>query len=78
MNIDRKIEKRLKEMFPGVILDNDIEEMLHIRTENWQITSDDFCALLQMDLEVDHIYTEGNGFISLVMTKESNKKVTRK
>ena len=74
MTIDENIQQRLESLFPGVILDPDIDGKLHIRTDNWQITSDEFCALLEMGLEVDHIYSEGGGVITLVITKESSKK----
>ena len=74
MTIDENIQQRLESLFPGVLLDRNIDGMLLIRTDNWQITSDEFCTLLEMELEVDHIYTEGGGVITLVITKESSKK----
>lgn len=77
MTADENIQQRLESLFPGVLLDPDIEGRLHIRTDNWLITSDKFCALLDMELEVDSIYTEGGGVITLVITKESSKKAIK-
>lgn len=74
MDVDPKIEARLIGLFPGVILDPDIDGKLHIRTDNWLISSDELCALLQMDLVVEYMYTEGGGAITLVIDKESSKK----
>ncbi len=74
MSIDKNIEQRLEDMFPGVTLDPDIDGMLHIRTDNWQITAEDLSALKQMNLELDHIYTEGGCTITLVITTENPPK----
>ncbi len=78
MNIDRKIQQRLEEMFPGVILDKNSENELLIRTNNWRIDADEMAALREINLAIDSIYTEGDGVITLVMTKETIKKVIRK
>lgn len=75
MEIIPEIESRLKSMFPGVLLDRDINGRLLIRTNNWQAPFDDFCELLRMDLFVDSIYIEGDGVITFVINEESSRKV---
>lgn len=64
-------------MFPGVILDRNIDGKLLIRTNSWQATFDDFYELLKMDLFVDTIYTEGDGEITFVINEESSRKVIK-
>ncbi len=65
-------------IFPGAILDPDIDGLLHIRTDAWKIEYDQLLALKNLGLSLDHIYTEGGGSITLVIDKESTKKVIRK
>lgn len=76
MNIDKNITQRLESLFPGVILEP-FTDNLHIRTDNWQITSEELYALKQMGLTLDSIYNEG-GTITLVIDEKSTKKVIRK
>ncbi len=78
MNIDKQIQKRLEDLFPKVILDNTCENELLIRTDNWLISQRRLAALREMNLAIDSIYTEGDGVITLVIDKESTKKIIRK
>lgn len=74
MEIIPEIEARLKSMFPGVILDRNIDGKLLIRTKNWMFSMSEFCELLRMDLFVDNIYIEGDG-LTFEINKDSSKKV---
>ncbi len=77
MRVDEKIENRLRAMFPGVIIEPYPSEMW-IRTNNWHIPSEEMAALREMGLTIDSICTEGDGIITLIIDKESTKKVLRK
>ena len=68
MILDPKLKSALERLFPGVIIDW-LACNLHIRTDNWQITYDELSALDDLGLKIDEIYTEGDGMISLVVSK---------
>ncbi len=78
MTIDNNIEQRLESLFPGVILDKTLENELLIRTNNWHILPTELAAIREMGLNIDGIYTEGGGVITLVIDKKSSKKAIRK
>ncbi len=77
MNIDNRIQHRLERMFPGVIIEP-FPYKMHIRTNNWQISSDEMEVLRRMGLVIDSIYTEGDGVITLVLDPVSTQKVLKK
>lgn len=83
MNIDETVKQNLEYLFPGVIIEtygtNIHPKCMHIRTDNWHISPDELFAIQnRMGLHIDAIYTEGGGSITLVIDKESTKKVISK
>lgn len=78
MTVDEDMNAQIDAIFPGVILDPDpIDRVLLIRTDSWMIESDQLHALRQLGLKLDSIMVEGGSCITLIIDKETSRKVIK-
>ena len=75
MDIYPKTEARLKSIFEGPLILDRVDGCLWIRTDYWMIEHDQLAALNDLGLILHSIMTEGDSRITLIITKESSKKV---
>lgn len=77
MDIYSKTEARLKSIFEGPMILDRVDGCLWIRTDYWMIEHDQLAALNDLGLILHSIMTEGDSRITLIITKESSKKVSK-
>lgn len=77
MDFDPKTEARLKSIFQGPLILDRVDGCLWIRTDYWMIEHDQLSALNDLGLILHSIMTEGDSRITLIITKESSKKVLK-
>lgn len=77
MDLDPKIEARLRSIFEGPLILERLDGCLWIRTDYWMVEHDQLVALKDLGLILHSNMSEGGNRITLIIDKESSKKAIK-